>query len=226
MAKTAAQLIATVRARAGRSRDTVLITAAFVLDALNEAQLQISRRSPNLSDLQVIDDSTYTLATDQTTLDLSTIGPAHISQIWILDSTDTRQEGITFMERTQFFRKYIIVTDETAAEPIYWTRVGNTLYFNCPIASDYNGLSLRIDYSKYATPFPTAAGSETSDLKDADRGLIYFALAEVFDEIALTNTRLETKALKTRSMFEAWLLDYQDYNNLKVEEPDDGIPAI
>jgi hypothetical protein len=229
-AKTAAQLITTVRTRSGRSNDSVLITAEFVLDALNEAQIQIVRRSPGMIDLETIDEAAYQLSTDQTTLDLSTIDPAHISKIQLLildiDGKDdgTRRQGIEYMRKDRFFCKYVIPASETASEPVHYTRVGNTLYFNCPVSEEFNGNDLRFDYTKFATAFPTIISTNTSDIKDADKGLILFALAECYDEMALTNNRLEAKALKTRGMFDAWLFKFMEYNEMSLEEQSNEIP--
>lgn len=215
--KTCAELIATIRARAGRSNDSVVITTAFVLDALNEAMLHIVRKSPGLIDLVTEDVTTFTIATDDTTVDISSLDPAHIDKIWILNGEDTRRKGLEFMPKDEFFRRFINIADESEQEPWIYTRYGKTLYFNCPVSSDYNGLNLRIDYTKWATVFPDVASTNTSDLLNSDKGLIHFALAEIFDTLALSVPRLETKALKTRIMFNAWLEEYQDYNDVQTE---------
>ena len=221
--KTCAQLIATIRARAGRPNDSVLITADFVLDALNEAQLHIVRKSPGLMDLVTIDKTTFTIATDDTELDISTLDPAHIDKIWILNGEDTRQNGMAFLEKGKFFRRFIRIEDMGASEPYIYTRYGHTLYWNLPVSSDFNGLSLRMDYTAWATPFPSADSENKSELSNSDKGLIYFALAECFEAIALSVPAVEIKAIKTRSMFEDWLVEYQDYNDVENETLYEGL---
>ncbi len=126
-------LIANVKARAGRPNDTALITRAFVLAALNEAQLQIVRRSPGLIDLATIDTTTFQIATNDTTIDISTLNPAHIDKIWILNGAETRRKGLEFVRKDEFFRQNILIAQQSATEPWKYTRFGKTLYFNCPI---------------------------------------------------------------------------------------------
>lgn len=218
MAKTAAQLIATVRARAGRASDQVLITAAFTLDALNEAQLEIVRRSPGLLDLDVSDETTFQVSTADTEVDIESIDPAHIQDIWLLNGAATRRRGIRYRPKDEHFERYIIIAGRGDGEWLRYTRQGTKLIFDMPLASDYDELFLRIDYTAWATPFDAVDSDDESDLKDADKGLIFFALAEIYDEIATSNPKLEVKALKTRALFENWLSMYQDYNQTRIEE--------
>jgi hypothetical protein len=209
-------LITEVKARAGRPNDTALISRAFVLTQLNEAQLQIVRRSPGLIDLVTIDTTTFTIATNDTTVDISSLNPAHIDKIWILNGSETRKGGLEFIPKDEFFRQNIIIAQQSATEPWQYTRFGNTLYFNRPVSSDYNGLYLRMDYTKWATALTDGAG--TSVLSNSDEGLRFFAQARCYDEMALSAPRLETKALKVMLKFEKWLGEYQDYNQMQNEE--------
>lgn len=290
--KTTAQLIDTIRARSARSNDSTLITEAFTQDVLNEGQIKIVRESPRLIDLEGSDTTTYQISTDDTSFDISTLGPAHIGGIWIQNGADTRQAGLKYRPLEEFRNKYEPIDQESSSEPIEYTRQGNTIYFNCPVASDYDTLYLRIDYTDWsrdlgkftvaiggaarssnvvtvttsaahgyvvgevvtladvdsgsetnafsgahtivATPTTTtftfaqtgadesnlAAGnvSNTSELSKSDKGLILFALAEIYDELALGQPRFESKALKTRVLFNNWLAEYQDYNTMCLEE--------
>lgn len=59
-------LIDTVRARAARTNDTVLITEDFVLNALNEGQIKIVRETPRLIDLDKSDITTYRISSAKT----------------------------------------------------------------------------------------------------------------------------------------------------------------
>ena len=196
MAKTCAELIAAVRARAARSNDTVLITADFVLLALNEGQIHIARKMPRQIDLDSSSTEDYQISTDDTSIDLTTITPAHIGGIWILNEGATRQAGIKYRSLEDFRKEYVPVSEEGSGEWTEYTRQGNTLLFNCPLASDYDELYLRIDYTKWAAAFASTTSTATSDLSNSDKGLILFALAEVYDEIALSQPKFEAKALK------------------------------
>ena len=291
---TATVLIAAIRAMAGRSNDSVLITSAFVLAALNEAQVHITRKSPGLKDLQVEDKTTFRIATWSTTatavtvadrtsgvvtltaaghsleagdvvvvadvdgattsfdgtyevlsvdtndftyfqnfdddtgatfgtcvqsaakakLDISSLDPAHIDKIWLLNDSETRPSGMKYMPKDEFFAKYIPAALQAESEPWIYTRFGDYLYFNCPFSSDYAGLMLRIDYTDWPT---VLTGAETSDLSNSNKGLTLFALSEVYDAIALSVPGVEVKAMKCRAMFDEWLAEYQDYNDLCLE---------
>jgi len=295
-----ANLITAVRARAARSTDTVLITTAFVLAALNEAQIDIVKKCPGQKDLFTIDKTSLrikrwsTTATDVTVAsrastgivtltaaghdlevgdfatvvdvendtdfsgffeilsvsgndvtyfqnlaadtgvgatfgtivktygkakyDISTINPAHISNIWILNAGSTRQQGITYWPKQKFDKNFLPISNEGAGEPTHYTREGNSITFNCPIASDYMGLQIRMDYTAFATAFDAVDSTATSDLLDSDEGLKLFALARVYDTLALTNPNVEAKALKTWALFEKWLSEYRDYNTICLED--------
>ena len=60
--------------------------------------------------------------------------------------------------------------------------------------------------------------STAYELTTSEKGLILFALAEVYDELALAMSRFESKALKTRVLFDRWLDEYQNYNEICLEE--------
>lgn len=294
MAKTGAQLITTVRARSGRSNDSILITADFVLDCLNEGQIHIVRETPRLIDLEASDKTTYRISSAKTveiggavrlsnvvtvtttashlfivgqtvtledvdsgsetnafdgdhiivsvptattftfaqtgtneanlaegtatafSIPISTLNPAHIGGIWIQNGSSTRKAGLKYRPLTEFRNEYEPVSEESASEPTEYTRQGNTLYFNRPVSSDYNGLYLRIDYTAWATAL--ANDAVASKLSNSDKGLIFFALAEVYDELALGQPIFESKALKTRVLFNNWLEEFQQYNEMCLEE--------
>ena len=152
------------------------------------------------------------------TYDISTLNPAHISGIWLMNGASTRQEGLRYRPLPDFQARYIPVSEQSESEPTEYTRQGDNIIFDCPVSSDYAGLNLKIDYTAYPTPFASVGSTATSDIDNSDKGLILFSLAEIFDEIALTNPSLETKALKTRALFMSWLADYNDYNQLCLEE--------
>ncbi len=61
-----ATIIDNVRARAGRSTDTTLITEQFVLDALNKSQKEIARRIPRHVDKDKKDTTTHRLSSSKT----------------------------------------------------------------------------------------------------------------------------------------------------------------
>lgn len=151
------------------------------------------------------------------TYDISTLNPAHISGIWILNGASTRQEGLDYLPLAEFRKKYIPVSEESDSEPVAYTRQGDNIIFNCPIARDYQGLNLKIDYTAWATAL-TNSSESTSELANSDKGLILYSLAEIYNELALAMPRFETKALKTKILFDKWLEEYRDYNDMCLEE--------
>jgi len=212
---TGAELVTAVKQRSGRTNDAVLITTSFVLQALNEAQLQIVKMAPRIVSLDKSDTTTYSLTTADTSFDISTLAPAHIGGIWILNGAATRKKGLKYRELTEFRRKYIPVASEGDGEPFEYTRQGNDILFNMPVASDFNGLFLQIDYTAFATDLLN--DGTASELPDSNKGLILFALADVYDEIALSMPRFESKALKTRVLYDRWFDDYKDYQTSLIE---------
>jgi len=152
------------------------------------------------------------------TYDISTLDPAHIGGIWIMSGASTRQESLKYRPLPEFREKYMPVSNNSPSKPTEYTRQGNNIIFDCPVSSDYAGLKLKIDYTAWATPFDAVDSEETCDLSNSDKGLILFALAEIYDEIALAQPQFETKALKTRVLFNNWLEEYQEYNEMQLEE--------
>lgn len=150
------------------------------------------------------------------TYDISTLNPAHIGGIWILNGASTRQAGLRYRPLDDFRAKYIPISEESISEPTEYTRQGNNIIFNCPIARDYQGLNLKIDYTAWATDLLN--GTVASEITGADKGLILFSLAEIYDELALGQPIFESKALKTRVLFNNWLEEFQDYNTMLFEE--------
>jgi hypothetical protein len=213
----AATLIANVRARAGRTNDTTLITAQFVLDALNVAQREVAQSIPRHVDLDKTDEVTYTLTTGDTGFDITTLDPKHIGYIWILNGGDTRRKGLQYMPLPQFRRRYVPVSEQSPDEPWIFSRQGNEVLFNVPVSAAINGLKLKIDYTKKPTEFPTIASTATSELSDSDNVLTFFALATCFDAMATSVPRFIANALKAWADYEKWLLRFRDENDMKLE---------
>lgn len=170
----------------------------------------------NLADEAASTVGTVTKLAAKPTYDISTLAPAHISGIWILNGASTRQAGLKYRPLDDFRAKYEPVSEESPSEPIEYTRQGNNIIFNCPIARDFQGLNLRIDYTDFATDL--ANDTVAAVITGADKGLILFSLAEIYDELALGQPKFESKALKTRVLFNNWLEEFQDYNTMLFEE--------
>lgn len=149
-------------------------------------------------------------------LDISTLNPAHIGGLWLLNGSETRRRGLHYRELTDFRGKYILTAETAPSEPTEYTRQGSTLLFNRPVSSDYMGLRFKIDYTAFATDLLN--GAVASELPDSNKGLILFALAETYDKMALSMPQFETKAIKTRVLFNSWLDGWRDYQEMLIEE--------
>ena len=292
--KTGANLIIAVRQEVARASDSVLITETFVLDALNNAQIDIVRRTPRLIAMDKDDKTTYqvssaktvaisglarssnvvtattseahlclvgqkvtltdvdsgsetnafageftiasvptttTFTYSQTGADESnlaagtsnaysfytgTLDPAHIGGIWILNGSSTRKAGVRHRPLPEFNRKWFPVAEEGDSEPWEYARRGKHILWNCPVGSDYNALYLHLEYTSWATDL--ADDTTASELERSNRGLILYAKAECYDAMAVAMPRFEAAALKTRTLYEKWLREYQDENELALEE--------
>ena len=218
MANTqAATLISNIRARAGRTNDSSLITAQFVLDALNKAQSEIVHRVPRQIDMDKTDESTYTISTNDKSFDISTLDPMHIGNIWILNGGDTRRKGLQYMPLPEFREAFIPVSEQSPDEPWIYSRQGDNILFNVPVSSAYNGLSLKIDYTDKPTDFPSTVSTATSELNDSNEVLTFFGLATCFDAMATSEPKFTINALKAWADYEKWLLRYKDDNEMKLE---------
>lgn len=213
----AATLISNVRARVGRTNDTALITAQFVLDALNEAQQEIVLRVPRQIDMDKTDESTYTVSTDDIEFDISTLDPAHVGHIWILNGGDTRRRGLQYMPLPQFRLNFMPVSEQATSEPWIFSRQGDNILFNRPIESSLDGLSLKIDFTDKPTDFASTSSTAVSELSGSNNILTFYALATCFDAMAVSVARFQVNALKAWADYEKWLLRYRDDNDMKLE---------
>ncbi len=153
-------------------------------------------------------------------IDIGTFDPAHIGGLWILNGAETRQTGLWYRELGKFQERYIRVADQPPSEPTEYTRQGTTLLLNRPVSSDFMGLRYKMNYTAWATDLLN--GAVASQLPDSDKGLKLFALAEVFDSLALSMPQFESKALKTRVLYKDWLDEYTEYQEMILEELDEG----
>ncbi len=219
MAKTCAQLIARVKQLVGRTGNVAsqIDIDNIVLDALNEAQVYIVRKVPNIMDLQVKDTTTLDAATDQYEYDLAgfTIPIAHLMNVWILDGTSSIR--LDYEQKDEFDKHYPDVASIAAGVPDIYTRRGNKIEFNCPVSSDYNAKDIRVDYCKWATEFASTVSTATSQLIKADQGLILFAWGETLRAIAKGNPSVIAIANEKKALFNEWLDDYSDYHDLATE---------
>jgi hypothetical protein len=213
--KTCAVLIARIKQLVGRNITSPNLSLdEIILDALNDAQVRIVRDVPNIMELQV---KNTTLSTILNTYSYSfaAFNPpvAHLQNVWILNGLQSQL--IRFKDREDFDLKTPDVSAQNAGFPAKWTRRGNAIEFSCPISAEYVGLSIRADYCKWATPFPSTISTATSELVNSDEGLIYFGWAKAIEVIHKDNPNLYREKL---AMFESWLEDYSEYHDLSSQE--------
>jgi hypothetical protein len=218
---TCAQLIDKIKHIAGRGATTTsgLDIDTVLLDALNEAQRKIVKRCPNLEELQVKDITTLDALTGIYSYSIAAFNPEimFIHDVWILNGTSSFH--LEYMEKDDFDLKYPDPSSITAGTPERWTRRGNTIEFNCPVSATYNGLAIRVDYTKKVTPFPTTTSTNKSDIADADDGLMMFAWSKLLRIIARDNPMLAQEKLV---QFNEWLDEFEDQHDIEYEELDNG----
>lgn len=217
--KTCAEMISRVLGLVGRQQTTsVLPLSTIILDALNEAHRKIAERVPNAMELQVTDDTTFDAETDEYEIDLDDLEvvPWHLHRIWIVNGTETAE--VRFLGKDRFRRRYPDVESCGSGLPSRWTRDGNTIRFSCPFSSDYDGLSIKIDYTKKPTRFTSISSTQTSDFNDADDGLMLWAEAKALKAIAKTNIQVLRAAAAKESEWVDWLVEYESHRDLETEE--------
>ena len=203
--------IATV---AGTSGTDTSFNGTF--EVLSAADANTITYFSNLADEAATTVGTVTKLAAKPTLDISTLDPAHIGGLWILNGATTRPNGLRYRSLEDFRRKYEPVSEQSPSEPTEYTRQAQLLTYNRPVSSDFMGLRLRMDYTAWATDL--ANGATVSELPLSNKGLILFALAECYDAMALSQPKFESKALKTRILFDRWFDDYASYQEMLIEE--------
>ena len=220
MAKTCVELIARVKQLVGRSTNlnSTLDLDTIILDALNEAQIQIVRKLSHILELQVKDVTSLVTVLDQYEYDLSDIDipVAHLSQVWILDGESSQR--LTYINKDTFDKRWPDVSVIASGLPKYYTRRGNTIEFNCPVSSDYAAKAIRVDYCKWAAEFESITADEESELINADYGLILFAWSEALRVLAKGNTAILRVADEKLLMFSEWFNTYKSYYSMQIEE--------
>lgn len=218
--KTCVQMIARVKQLVGRAvaGNTISIDQ-IILDALNDAQVAITRRCPHIMSLQTTNTTTILTVLSQYAYSIASVSPAiaHLMDVWILYGLETVQ--VTFLDMVTFDKRYPVVASESAACPDYYTQRGTQIEFNCPISSDYAGRYLRLNYCKWPTSFLSTTSTARSDLLKASQGLILYAWSETLRAIAKNNATMLQAATEKRQWFEDWLDGYSQYHDLQVELP-------
>ena len=218
--KTCVQLIGRVKQLVGRAvaGNTISIDQ-IILDALNDAQAFITRQCPQIMSLQTKDTTTVLTVLNQYAYSIAAVDPAiaHLMDVWILNGLSTTK--LDFLATRIFDNQYPDVASISAACPDFYTQRGTQIEFNCPINSDYAGLYLRLNYTKWPTSFASTTSVARSQLLKASQGLIFYAWSETLRAIAKNNPAMLQAANEKRSWFNDWLDDYSQYHDLQVELP-------
>lgn len=217
MAKTCAQFITRIKQLVGRSinLNSTLDLDNIILDALNEAQLYITRKLPHILELQTKDITTLKCITDHYEYAVPA-AVAHLSDVWILDGSSSVQ--LTYVHKNEFDAQWPDVPSVGSGLPSCYTRRGSNIEFNCPISSDYNDKVIRFDYCKWPIAFTSSTSTQTSSLINADYGLILFAWSEALRVLAKCNQTILKTADEKLLWFSQWLDNYSDYHDKQTEE--------
>ena len=223
MALTGENLVDEVQVACGRTGDTVLITDARITRWLNEGQRVIAEKVPGLHEL-TFKNTTSLDTTVQLSWPLSDVTSgllddtasnhvAHTFKVTYLDGNETR--SLTYQPVDEFDCAYPdpTHTDIPHTQPVIWTRRGNSLEIMPLCLTEYCDKDWRFDFGFYPVDF-TTNDSDTSDLNDADEGLIAYAVWKAF--VALGAERA-TDAAVWRTEFYGWLEEYKDQNDTMPE---------
>lgn len=221
MAKTGVALITRVKQMIGRSLTTTsgLDIDNVVLDALNEAQRRIARRCPQLKELQIKDITTLDALTGVYSYSFAgfTIPILFFHDVWILNGTSSFH--IEHKDTDDFDLDYPDPSAVIAGTPEYWTQRGSAIEFNCPVSSSYNGMAIRVNYTRKPVDFASISSTATSTIEDCDDGLIQFCLYRIKKVIDKNNPALAAAEL---TLFNEWLDEFEEQHDMEYEELDDG----
>ena len=224
MALSALNLIAQVKARCGRSGDTVLLTDTVVLAFLNDAQRNIVESVIDLQCMQMdskdsLDISAGTMRygiTDitNTLIDDTNAIPAAIFNVIELDGNESTP--LQFLPTDEFDLNYpdLTSTDYPASQPSVWTRRGDyvsgkiEIYPAC--TTDHDSNTIRVIGTWYAKDFSATTGTRASQLTNADNGLIFWGLKESWGIIGGEYGQVEVG--KWEAKYQQWLEQYRDNN--------------
>lgn len=215
MAQTAAEMIAEVQRRCGRTGDTVLITAGQVATWLNEAQKDVVDRISGLPAVTYVNwtslDTTQSLryALGDLTFDYTAQTVSSVFNVFYMDATGNDCYRIFFAHEDEFNNEYYDATNANAVydRPRHWTRQGQYLEMAPLCATGYCDKDLRVIGDFY--PRDVAADStELSDLSQGDEGLKTYALSKAWRDIGQS-----AKASDFSRQYENWLDGYESRNN-------------
>lgn len=222
--KTCAEMVTRVLHLVGRyTTQSTMPVSEIILDGLNEAMRKIAERVPNCLDLHTESTTDFQISEDDYEIDLTDLStrPWHVHRIWLLNGLETYE--IHFKTPDWFGRNFPVVSAISSAAPEYWTRLGDTIRFNCPFASDYEDLYLRVDYTKRPTRFTATDSTQTCDFYDADDGIMMWAEARALRAIAKGNGALIQAAKEKEGQWEDWLNDFESMHDLETDQNLDDV---
>lgn len=199
------ELITEVQALTGREDDTRLITSSRIVRWLNEAQIEIVQKCIGHIDLEVKDVDAITLVAGTYSYSFSALTPTVMYPLRAYYMDGARSGEIEYLDTDEFDDEYPDPTSVTGTIPQCFTRRGSSLELFPVPSSAEAGKYLRLDYTKRPTAFTTSTLTATCDMSDADKGLIFYAVAEAFR--AIGNKQAESDSW--RNNFLVWLEEYR-----------------
>jgi hypothetical protein len=205
-------LIIEVQALTGRTGDTELITSARIVRFLNDAQTEIVKACTGHIDLETKKANAITLVTGTYSYSFASITPAVYFPLTLYYMNGSQSKELLYRDTEDFDRDYPDPTLQSGI-PREWTRRGSTIEVWPLPTSAENGKYLRLDYTKTPTAFtlPTSpaalviALATSSVLTESDKGLIYYAVAEVYRAIG----GKKQEADDSLQYFYGWLEEYK-----------------
>lgn len=185
------------------------------VEILSVATNDITYRN-NLTDDTATSFGTIVKKSDKYFIDVTSLNPFSVHDLWILNGSSTRPGGLRHLPNKKFDNSFGPIGVRGEGEPRWYTRRGNLIIMDSPVSSSLSGLPIRVDYTRYPTTLLN--DSTVSILRDSDKGLTFFALAEIFEAISFSQSDFQIKAARARATYVDWAEDYIEAIEIQREE--------
>ena len=221
MSLTGSELVDEIQTLVGRVSTDPLVDDTRCTRWLNEAQREIADACPGLKTLTFKNttsiDTTQKLQYDLTDItfgDSTRCQLNRVFEIFYLDGNESVHLNFTHVD--EFDKEWPDPThsDYSPDKPNRWTRRGNKIEIFPLSACSYCNKDLRFNGDFYAEDF-TTNDTDTSDISNADDGLIFYATGEAWDVIGGETGNAES--LKYKAKFLNWLENYKTKNETLYE---------
>lgn len=133
MARTRGEIKTLIRSHTGRSKEALE-------NSLCDSALKLALQKHHFKDA-ISMPSDFTLTEDATSVDISSASPLGIVTARIVEADGSRNTALIIKGKSWWDEHVINAEDNTKGWPKFGLRIGDTMYFNCPLI---DGLELRL----------------------------------------------------------------------------------